>query len=670
MMELSDTEPALSENEVAETSEANASEVVKEGYLVKQGGGHKSWKKRWFVLTLTSLKYYKHADNVGKKSLGTIQLRNETVSVEKVSEPGQKGYYFRIVTPERIYLVSGQSDSDVDGWVASIQKVLPGKDRSAVFTGYLTKQGGSHKSWKKRWFSLRSNNLLLYYRDEKDNVSQGAIDLEIVTELRSASKRIQKEFAFELITKSRVYVMVAPTKSEYDEWMKHLQTICGPIEEQDDEEDEDDKAPSMEALREFIRIQKKTKEGYLTKRGGKIKTWKYRWFVLRESTLAYYKSENDESPLGLISLSDCKGFELASKKKIAKANAFYIETKERQFYLYADTEEIMWDWIKVLGEAVKNVDTSDQEFIALKQASELAAKKKALQARVIRNQTLTKFAKISSALQKGTRRYSRKILSDRSSKHKSWAKNYFDQDMALSREIEVLKKEKDRLVEQLNDLGIDDNREVLTLQLNSLQAEIDKLNHQLTGKQGIDELAMQMEQVELRGMSDASTSKRNSVVLARAVVDYSPNANDSEHLTFTVGNIITVTKKSIDGQWFGKLVGKEQEGFFPSRYVEELDQDKSSCLVTEREGDMSDQLDDAAKSLFIMYDSDNDGYLTKLDFFEFLYEFGKTYLSDQQVEKCWSVMDASKTGMVNPLQFRDGVKALDSHDFFAEWHGS
>jgi len=42
-------------------------------------------------------------------------------------------------------------------------------------------------------------------------------------------------------------------------------------------------------------------------------------------------------------------------------------------------------------------------------------------------------------------------------------------------------------------------------------------------------------------------------------------------------------------------------------------------------------LDSAAGNLFEMYDSDGDGYMTKLDFFEFLYEFGKTFLTDKQV---------------------------------------
>jgi hypothetical protein len=31
----------------------------KEGFLTKQGGGYKSWKRRWFVLKGTNLYYFK-----------------------------------------------------------------------------------------------------------------------------------------------------------------------------------------------------------------------------------------------------------------------------------------------------------------------------------------------------------------------------------------------------------------------------------------------------------------------------------------------------------------------------------------------------------------------------------------------------------------------------------
>lgn len=59
--------------------------------------------------------------------------------------------------------------------------------------------------------------------------------------------------------------------------------------------------------------------------------------------------------------------------------------------------------------------------------------------------------------------------------------------------------------------------------------------------------------------------------------------------------------------------------------------------------------------------------MTRLDFFEFLYELGKTYLTDAQVERCWQEMDVTKTGNVNVQHFCRGVKRLDELEFFADW---
>jgi hypothetical protein len=33
------------------------------------------------------------------------------------------------------------------------------------------------------------------------------------------------------------------------------------------------------------------KQGYMVKRGSKVKTWKKRWFILTQKELRYYKSE-------------------------------------------------------------------------------------------------------------------------------------------------------------------------------------------------------------------------------------------------------------------------------------------------------------------------------------------------------------------------------------------
>ena len=42
------------------------------------------------------------------------------------------------------------------------------------------------------------------------------------------------------------------------------------------------------------------KDGWLTKQGGMVKTWKRRWFVLKVNYLYYYKLKEDPQPLGFI----------------------------------------------------------------------------------------------------------------------------------------------------------------------------------------------------------------------------------------------------------------------------------------------------------------------------------------------------------------------------------
>jgi len=43
-------------------------------------------------------------------------------------------------------------------------------------------------------------------------------------------------------------------------------------------------------------------DGYLTKQGGSIKTWKRRYFILKEKTLYYYKTPKDTFFTGKIEL--------------------------------------------------------------------------------------------------------------------------------------------------------------------------------------------------------------------------------------------------------------------------------------------------------------------------------------------------------------------------------
>ncbi|XP_055388062.1 uncharacterized protein CG43867-like isoform X2 [Condylostylus longicornis] len=93
------------------------------------------------------------------------------------------------------------------------------------------------------------------------------------------------------------------------------------------------------------KIESFEKVGYLTKLGGRLKTWRKRWFVLKNGQLYYWKCQNDinRKPQGQILLDDaCK------IGKADGASTFEINTGIKTYYLTADSNTGMDEWIRVL----------------------------------------------------------------------------------------------------------------------------------------------------------------------------------------------------------------------------------------------------------------------------------------------------------------------------------
>lgn len=85
------------------------------------------------------------------------------------------------------------------------------------------------------------------------------------------------------------------------------------------------------------------KEGFLTKQGGSIKTWKRRWFVLKNKRLFYFKTRNDTEATGVIEL-ETDSFVRDEKDK-KKRFMFSVGTSRRVFFICADNEKDMASWM-------------------------------------------------------------------------------------------------------------------------------------------------------------------------------------------------------------------------------------------------------------------------------------------------------------------------------------
>uniref|UniRef100_A0A670K7C4 Pleckstrin homology, MyTH4 and FERM domain containing H2 n=1 Tax=Podarcis muralis TaxID=64176 RepID=A0A670K7C4_PODMU len=92
------------------------------------------------------------------------------------------------------------------------------------------------------------------------------------------------------------------------------------------------------------------KSGYLLKMGGKVKTWKRRWFVLKGGELLYYKSPSDviRKPQGQIELNASSRIVRGDGKQTVQ-----LTTEKRTYYLTADSPNILEEWIKVLQNVLK-----------------------------------------------------------------------------------------------------------------------------------------------------------------------------------------------------------------------------------------------------------------------------------------------------------------------------
>lgn len=94
--------------------------------------------------------------------------------------------------------------------------------------------------------------------------------------------------------------------------------------------------------------------GWLTKQGEYIKTWRRRWFVLKQGKLFWFKESQvtrSSRPRGVIPVGTCltiKGAEDVLNKQFA----FELSTRSDTMYFIADSDKDKEDWINSIGRSI------------------------------------------------------------------------------------------------------------------------------------------------------------------------------------------------------------------------------------------------------------------------------------------------------------------------------
>ncbi|XP_074577327.1 pleckstrin homology domain-containing protein 1-like [Curcuma longa] len=96
------------------------------------------------------------------------------------------------------------------------------------------------------------------------------------------------------------------------------------------------------------------RNGWLTKQGEYIKTWRRRWFVLKQGKLFWFKDSQvtrASVPRGVIPVGACLTVK-GAEDVINRAFAFELSTRSETMYFIADSEKEKEEWINSIGRSI------------------------------------------------------------------------------------------------------------------------------------------------------------------------------------------------------------------------------------------------------------------------------------------------------------------------------
>ena len=136
--------------------------IIKSGYLIKSAGGSFSgWKKRYFVLSGTTITYYADHNNL-QKAKGDVLLTADC-DLEDIAV-SSKTYCIKITTPFSSLVLAAKDAEERLSWRHALEQAI---DRSkSSLRSYITKKATGMEGKTRRFFIL-DGNVITYHKDHE-----------------------------------------------------------------------------------------------------------------------------------------------------------------------------------------------------------------------------------------------------------------------------------------------------------------------------------------------------------------------------------------------------------------------------------------------------------------------------------------------------------------------
>ncbi|KAL1918365.1 uncharacterized protein VTP21DRAFT_3025 [Calcarisporiella thermophila] len=111
------------------------------------------------------------------------------------------------------------------------------QNEKVLKSGYLLKKGEKRKTWKKRWFVLRSTQLA-YYKDEREYKLLRLLELDDIHNVEEVKLK-HHENVFAIVTPSRTYYVRTDNKQDKELWIREINQAINELKDEEDPIDDE-----------------------------------------------------------------------------------------------------------------------------------------------------------------------------------------------------------------------------------------------------------------------------------------------------------------------------------------------------------------------------------------------------------------------------------------------